>query len=70
MVLKSFLIVNISQVYFKFRVTAEVESMCKIRSDAPLLSLLLCGSRRDFPISYAGVLAFKNNQNTNKYLAK
>jgi len=38
----------ISQVCFKFRVNAEVESICKINSDALLLSLLLWGSRREF----------------------
>jgi len=49
MVLKSFLCLNyISQVCFKFRVNAEVESMCKISSDALLLSLLVWGSRREF----------------------
>jgi hypothetical protein len=59
----------ISQACFKFRVTAEVEAMCKISSDAPLLSVLLWGSRREFSI-FCDVLAVKNSQNTNKYVAK
>jgi hypothetical protein len=59
------------KIYFKFRVNAEVESICKIGSDALLLSLLLLVSRRElFPILDTILLAVKNNHNTDKYLAK